>query len=156
MANGAYADPVTTDEPFQESIGFLLSQVGVLATRAWLDVLAARGLTPHHHAILLTLDAAGAQGVTDLAGAALIDPRNIGPVLAPLEHRGHIVRGDDPADRRRRVITLTATGRAVAKELRAATDRIEDDLLAPLGPDQRAVLRDQLRVLWRHAKGVRD
>ncbi|MFT4217011.1 MAG: MarR family transcriptional regulator [Micropruina sp.] len=137
---------------FESSVGFLLSQLGVLATRSWVGVLAERDLTPHHHRILLTLHTAGPLGATALADIVLIDPRNMGPVVAPLERRGLIQRGDDPADRRRRVISLTPAGTEAAAELAAATSRIEDELLAPLTPDERDALRSHLRLLWQKAK----
>mgnify|MGYP000439210263 CR=1 FL=1 len=140
------------DAPFQSSAGFLLSQLGVLATRSWIDVLASRDLTAHHHAILLTLHAGGPLGATALADATLVDPRNLGPVLAPLEQRGLVERRADPDDRRRRLIALTADGVDTATELAAATGTIEDDLLAPLTPRERQALRGHLFALWRHAK----
>lgn len=143
---------MATDASFESSVGFLLSQLGVLATRSWIDVLAEHDLTPHHHAILLTLHTTGPLAVTALADAALVDPRNIGPVLEPLHRRGLIERGDDPADRRRRIIALSLAGTKAAAELAAATAAIEDNLLQPLAPRERDTLREHLRTLWRHAK----
>jgi hypothetical protein len=43
------------DASFESSVGFLRSQLGVLATRSWADVLAERDPTPHHLAIALTI-----------------------------------------------------------------------------------------------------
>ncbi len=140
------------DASFESSVGFLLSQLGVIATRSWTEVLVERGLTPHHHAILLTLHATGPLGVTALADIVLVDPRNMGPVVAPLEQRALIERADDPADRRRRVLSLSSEGVKAAAELATATGRIEDELLAPLGSSERDELRSYLRTLWLHAK----
>lgn len=143
-----------TAASFESSIGFLLSQLGVLATRAWTEVLAERGLTPHHHAVLLTLQSTGPLGVTALARIVLIDPRNMGPVIAPLELRGLLVRDAVVRDRRRRVIALSPAGARAAAELAAATGRIEDELLSPLPDAERAALRSHLHTLWLHAKGA--
>lgn len=142
---------MTTSASFESSIGFLLSQLGTLATRAWTDVLSERDLTPHHHAVLLTLHASGPLGVTALAAVVLVDPRNMGPVLAPLERRGLLLRRGDPDDRRRRHLVLSAKGRRTAAELAAATARIEDELLAALAPGEREALRCILRTLWQRA-----
>ncbi len=117
-----------------------------------MDVLAERDFTPHHHAILLTLHATGSLTVTALADATLVDPRNMGPVLAPLEHRGLVQRGDDPADRRRRIVSLSPAGAKAAAELASATGAIEDVLLSALTPAERDTLGAHLLVLWRHAK----
>jgi hypothetical protein len=40
------------DASFESSVGFLRSQLGVLATRSWAD---ERDPTPHHLAIALTI-----------------------------------------------------------------------------------------------------
>jgi DNA-binding MarR family transcriptional regulator len=140
------------DAAFESSVGFLLSQLGVIATRSWIAVLNQHDLTPHHHAILLTLHAAGPLSVTALADAALVDPRNFGPVLAPLEQRDLIERRDDPSDRRRRLIALSPAGTRAAVELASATGKIEDELLVALSPNQRDALRRYLLALWHHAR----
>ncbi|OYO16670.1 hypothetical protein CGZ93_18090 [Enemella dayhoffiae] len=145
---------MTSDAPFESSVGFLLSQLGVLAARSWMAVLAEHDLTPHHHAVLLTLHATGPLGVTALAQVVLVDPRNMGPIMAALEERGLIQRGDDPGDRRRRVIALTTAGTKAATKLAAATSALEDDLLAPLNFGERNAIRKHLRVLWQHARSA--
>jgi DNA-binding MarR family transcriptional regulator len=135
---------------FFGSTGFLLSQLGVMATRTWSALLVERDLTPHHHAVLLTLQELGPLSLTGLARAVLVDPRNMGAVLDPLEQRGLLSRGSDPADRRRRTIDLTPQGAAMANELAAATAAIEDELLRPLPPAHREQFQGHLQALWKH------
>ncbi len=154
MTLWGYDADMTATASFQSSTGFLLSQLGVLATRSWTALLVERDLTSHQHAILLTLREQAPVTLTALAVATLVDARNLGPVLEPLERRGLIARADDPADRRRRLIALTATGEQVAAELAAAALAIEDDLLRPLRADDREVLRQHLLTLWRNAKAL--
>ena len=135
---------------FRTSTGFLLSQLGARATRSWMSVLAERNLGPHHHAILLVLRAAGPLTLSELSKAVLVDPRNMGPVLDPLESRGLLVRGPDDRDRRRRLLSLTGPGHDVADELATATARLEEDFLEPLDESGRNALHAQLRTLWAH------
>lgn len=133
---------------FETSTGFLLSRLGVVATRSWTALLAQHDLTPHHHAVLLMLRQSGPLGLTDLAHAALVDPRNMGTVLDPLERRGLIARADHPTDRRRRTIGLTPQGKRAADNLATAADAIEEDLLTPLTTTEREILRRLLVRLW--------
>lgn len=135
---------------FETSIGFLLSRLGVAATRSWTAVLTERELSPHQHAVLLGLRRFGPVGLTELAGIVLVDARNLGPVLEPLEQRGFLVRLDHPTDRRRRTVNLTSAGEDAAAELAAATDAIEDELLEPLGVKDRDSLRGLLLAVWTH------
>jgi MarR family transcriptional regulator, lower aerobic nicotinate degradation pathway regulator len=53
----------------------------------------------------------------------------------------------DPSDRRRRVLQLTARGRAVAGNLASVSAEIETDLLRPLAPAEQASLRRMLLAL---------
>lgn len=135
---------------FESSIGFLLSQLGVRATRSWTAVLAERNLSPHQHAVLLALYQFGPLGLTELATLALVDPRNMGPVLGPLEAHSLIDRNPHPTDRRRTSIELTSAGRKVAAELAIATKTIENELLAPLDARQRKDLQNHLLLLWQN------
>lgn len=137
---------------FGRSTGFLLSQLGTLSRRAWLDVLGERDLTPHQHAVLLSLHEEGRLTLVELAQRTLVDPRNMGPVLTPLEERGLLTRERDPQDARRRPLTLSASGRGLAAELAAATAQIEDALLQPLDEEERAALQRSLQRLWEDAK----
>lgn len=152
MIKSHYHGIVTSEVSFQSSSGFLLSQLGVLASRSWFELLAQRRLTPHHHSVLLTLHATGPLALTALAHATLVDARNMGAVLEPLEQRNLLQRKDDPSDRRRRLVTLTPAGTSIAAELAGAAGAIEDELLAPLDASQREILRQHLLTLWMHAK----
>ncbi len=69
------------------------------------------------------------------------------PIVDGLVGKGLVDRGMDPADRRRRVLTLTDTGSAAATALAAAAAGIEDDFLAGLSQPDRRDLGRILRAL---------
>jgi DNA-binding MarR family transcriptional regulator len=149
MMDCNYTDPMAITPDFETSTGFLLSQLGVAATRSWSRMLSDFDLTPHHHAVLLALDQMGEVALGELARVISVDARNMGPVLDPLERQELIARQYDPVDRRRRAVSLTGAGRARARQLAAAAANIEEDFLRALDPTQRANLRQLLEQLWR-------
>src|SRR5262249_54508570 len=65
----------------------------------------------------------------------------------------HLVRrATDQTDRRRNIITITATGRAHLARLNTLLADVQDELLAPLSPGERQALAGALtRVLDHHA-----
>ncbi|MGI8577958.1 MAG: MarR family winged helix-turn-helix transcriptional regulator [Nocardioidaceae bacterium] len=92
-------------------------------------MLVQHDLTPHHYAVLLTLDSVGATSQQQLSRLVGVDPRNAVPLLDSLEARRLIERTPDPVDRRRHSVSLTATGRATLKELRNTADEVEHNML---------------------------
>ncbi|MGD0197809.1 MAG: MarR family winged helix-turn-helix transcriptional regulator [Solirubrobacteraceae bacterium] len=73
-----------------------------------------------------------------------IDANNMVLLLNELEEAGHVERRRDPADRRRHIVELTAAGHGALAQAEDALEAIEDDVLAALGPEDRATLRDLL------------
>jgi len=61
-------------------------------------------------------------------------------LLNELEERELIVRRRDPADRRRHIVELSATGAGELCQAQARLSRVEDDLLAVLSAAERATL----------------
>lgn len=76
-----------------------------------------------------------------LARALHLTPQAMTTLLKPLDARGLIARRPDEANRRRVLLRLTDAAHALIAEVRAATPPIEEDVLAPLSPAERATLR---------------
>ena len=55
----------------------------------------------------------GPMSAGELAGAERVQPQSLTRTLAALEERGEIARHLDPADRRRSLLSITESGRAV-------------------------------------------
>jgi DNA-binding MarR family transcriptional regulator len=83
-----------------------------------------------------------------------VDPRNCVPIIDSLAERGLVAREIDPADLRRRVLGLTGPGQRLAVELTAIGDQSEADVLHPLDPAERALLRRMLLAMASHATGT--
>jgi DNA-binding MarR family transcriptional regulator len=140
---------VITDKPARLTglTSYLLSQVARLAKRDVDDRLATVGLRLRHMAILAALDEAPSSQL-DLGRRLAMDPSDVTATVDDLESGGLATRSTDPADRRRKVVTLTRVGRRrLAWCDRAARD-VSDALLAPVPERRRAQLhRDLFRIL---------
>jgi len=80
----------------------------------------------------------------ELAERASIDPATAGAVISRLGRLGLIRRSRSPRSSRGFVIDATAPGCAIIEEHIAVLDKIQNEVLAPLGPDERLML---LRLL---------
>ena len=137
---------------FQRGNWYLLYKAGALARHRWSAMLAELNVSPGQYGALMTLGEAGRVGQHRLAELIGVDPRNAVPIIDALADQGLVSREVDPSDRRRRVLQLTAAGRAVAGNLASVAAEIETDLLRPLAPDEQASLRRMLLALLKAAK----
>ncbi|MEN0103476.1 MAG: MarR family transcriptional regulator [Curtobacterium sp.] len=129
------------DAPAEWPLGRLLAAAARSVERDWDERLRAIGLP---HAALIALDIVirtGPTGADTLARTARVQPQTMSRTLERLERDGMIERGPHPADRRRRVVTVTEHGRTMWDTAR----HIEREVL-PDDLDLRAAL---VRILHR-------
>ena len=81
---------------------------------------------------------------TDLAGEMQVSKQAVNDLLGDLERRGYIRRDVDPADRRGRLIRLTAKGTKLEDTVRLAARDAERQLERELGPDRFRSFREAL------------
>jgi DNA-binding MarR family transcriptional regulator len=93
-----------------------------------------------------------AQLTTDLA----MERSSMSTLLATLERAGLIVGQEDPEDRRRRLLALTAAGRRLERPVAETVEQWEEDFLASLSPTARRQLRSHLEELLVTAGRLRD
>lgn len=133
----------------------LLTQVALVANRLVNDGLAAIGARRYHYALLSTLAEFGPSSQASLGRRTGIDRSDIVSTMAELEGAGYVTRLNDPADRRRNLVTITNKGRKRLGELDRELDAIQDALLAPLTISQRERLILLLQKLYaRHSEPV--
>ena len=137
---------------FQRGNWYLLYKAGTLARQRWNAMLARVNLSPTQYGALMALDEAGRLGQHRLAELIGVDPRNAVPVVEALAEQGLVSREIDPADRRRRLLALTDSGRAAAGNLASVAAEVETELLGPLDPAEQASLRRMLLALLDAAK----
>jgi DNA-binding MarR family transcriptional regulator len=106
----------------EEIVEQLLDVVVGLKRRVRADY-AGQALRYPQQSVLKRLEHAGSATTADLARAELITPQAMGTLVAALEEAGYIARRDDARDARRRLVTLTRSGRKMLAANRAARHR---------------------------------
>lgn len=139
-----------TDGPETWPTGRLLVAAGRRVMTAWDEAMTPLGLT-HATLPVLVLLARSPHSQRDLAHAVDVREQTMSRTVAGLEHAGHVRRRPDPADGRRLVVELTASGR----ELVAGAGGITTGSFVepPLTPAQHAALREALVTLLRQGPG---
>ena len=83
-----------------------------------------------------------------------MDRSDVVAAINELAGQDLVERTPDPADRRRNMVSLTPKGVHQLQRLDQALDKAQDDLLAPLGPEDRQTLTRLLaRLLAHHQRG---
>jgi MarR family transcriptional regulator, lower aerobic nicotinate degradation pathway regulator len=137
---------VITDKPERLTglTSYLLSQVAKIAKRDVDDLLAAEGLRLRHMAVLAAVDE-GPSSQLDLGRRLALDPSDVTATVDDLEQAGLATRSMDPADRRRKVVTLTRAGRTRLDWAERRSREACDALLAVVPERRRAQLHQDLR-----------
>jgi DNA-binding MarR family transcriptional regulator len=123
--------------------GFLISRMGLVAQKRFAERLESLKLTPRMWGALNVLAAEGAITQHALGKCVGIDPSSMVSTLDELEAQGLVERRRHPSDRRAHALHLTAEGRQSLGRGRELAERAQEELLAPLDPDE----RDQLHGL---------
>ncbi|MEU3271987.1 MarR family winged helix-turn-helix transcriptional regulator [Saccharomonospora sp. NPDC006951] len=132
---------------------WLLTQSSLPAHRLVADRLAAVGARGYHYRLLATLTEFGPESQANLGRRTGIHLSDIVAAVNELAEAGFVDRSPDPADRRRNVITVTATGRTRLDELETVLGQVQEELLAPLNDQEREQLVSLLaKVLDHHGR----
>jgi DNA-binding MarR family transcriptional regulator len=142
--------PLALHEALTQHTGFLISRMGLTAQRAFAERIAEVGLTPRAWGALNVLDQEGAVTQQWLGTCIGMDPSSMVATIDDLEAQGLVERRRKPQDRRAHALHVTAKGRRALAQGRKIARRAQEDLLAPLNPEERRQLHD---LLLRVAQG---
>jgi DNA-binding MarR family transcriptional regulator len=112
------------------------------------DALRPLGLTNGQFSLMMSLNRPKPPEMAEVASLLAMDRTTVTAALKPLQGRGLVKIATDPADRRRRLMTLTPTGRRLlvrAVPVWRKTHAAVQSLLSDGGPDR---LRNDLRALY--------
>jgi DNA-binding MarR family transcriptional regulator len=133
-----------------KSTAFLLKRLGWACKDRGYAAFEVIGSSPLHYGVLAVLDEGARETQATIADALGFDRSALVGLLDDLEEHGLVVRRRDPADRRRHLVNLTPAGEKELAKHRAIAGRIDDEVLAPLAPQERAELHRLLAKLAAH------
>jgi DNA-binding MarR family transcriptional regulator len=151
-----FSGPPSLHPSLVRHTGFLISRLGVIATRRFAALLEKLQLTPRMWGALNVLDAEGPITQHALGRAIGMDPSTMVATLDELEARGLVERRPHPSDRRAHALHMTDEGRRTLRRGRELAKQAHNELLAPLNPDERQQLHDMLLRLVQSAGGPDD
>ncbi|MER6987908.1 MarR family winged helix-turn-helix transcriptional regulator [Saccharopolyspora hirsuta] len=117
-------------------LGPLARRLNQLHTRLWYEQVD-RDLTGPQFTVLSLLEIHGDLDQGTLGSLAHLDKSTAAPLLDRLRRRGLVELTKDDADKRRKLVRLTADGRAVAQRLGPSVISVSNQMLAVLNPEER-------------------
>ncbi|MFG3662546.1 MarR family winged helix-turn-helix transcriptional regulator [Streptomyces sp. NPDC047706] len=135
--------------------GHLLRSCQQIHVAIWSEVFPG-GLTSPQFAILHALAQQGPLTQTALRSKVRLDRSTTADVVRRLVARRLVSQVKDPEDARRRVVRLTAAGRALYLESTTRAVKVNEAMLAGLDEEQRTQLLTLLGCLLERHKGLLD
>lgn len=127
-----------------------LTQTAAHAHRLVAHAFSSVGAHGYHYRLLATLKDFGPASQATLGRRSGIHVSDMVATINELADRHLVERAPDPSDRRRNIISLTAAGDRRLRQLEKELAECQDQLLAPLSPEERALLTELLSRLLDH------
>jgi len=148
LASVSPADDATAPALLSEKPSWLISQISTHAHRLLTERLATVGMRGYHFRLLAALEEFGPASQASLGRRTDMDRSDVAAAITELTDQKLAERVTDQADRRRNIISITASGRARLRRLDNLLIGVQDELLTPLSPGERRALVGMLsRVL---------
>jgi DNA-binding MarR family transcriptional regulator len=113
-------------------------------------------LTRQEWRVLAAVAANRRMAAKEIAEYSTLDKMSVSRAVAALEAKALLSREEDPADRRNKLLALTAAGRALYQKIVPLVRAREDYLLDALSPDERETLDGILDKLGARARSLRQ
>lgn len=148
---GEHNEELRVEAPVVErpprSVGFLISQLGFLSSKRFMEALAPAGIDPREFLLMRFVAASEGRSQQALAERLAIPPSRMVALVDRLEEAGLLERRPDPEDRRVRGLYLTRKGRAVLERAGKIAIDYETQLCAGINREERELLIDLLQKL---------
>jgi DNA-binding MarR family transcriptional regulator len=129
------------------TLAFLLSQVGIHASKRFAERIATIGLAPPLFRVLNLVDAGEGESQQAIGAAAEIPASRMVALVDELEQRRLVERRPNPADRRVRALYLTRKGRQTLERGRKLAKEHEDELTRGMSAADRKLLVELLQKI---------
>jgi DNA-binding MarR family transcriptional regulator len=130
--------PERARAPLSSDLCWLLSRASHGLTTEFTAALEELGISPRAHSVLFTA-MTGEFTQTEIARMVGLDKTTMVVTVDELEAAGLAERRPSTTDRRARVIVVTDAGERLVRQADEVLDRVRDDVLSVLEPDERAV-----------------
>jgi DNA-binding MarR family transcriptional regulator len=152
------ADTSNADRPirsFRKGLRELEREVALALS----DQTECCGVTPAQCHLLLAVEEAGETSSGELAAELELDASTLSRAVDGLVKADLLVRAEDPGNRRRQIVSLSAEGKAKVKSINALCDRYYEGLLGSLPAKESKAIVSALPAFvkalreWRRSKG---
>ncbi|WP_040789681.1 MarR family winged helix-turn-helix transcriptional regulator [Nocardia paucivorans] len=139
---------MSTPDPADDTVRKLLLLMPRLIGRAKRtpppEQLRSLDLAPRHLSLLSLLLLDGPQTVSRLAEELEVAPTTVSLLVSDLSRKGVLIRHEDEADRRRRIVDIAPESRPAISQWLSPNARAWRHALTPLTPAQRRMVVDTL------------
>ncbi|OLP01049.1 MarR family transcriptional regulator [Mycolicibacterium porcinum] len=118
-------------------VGPLIRRLGQAHTQLWHERIGPE-ITGPQFTVLALLTQHGPLDQGTLGAYAHLDKSTAAPLIERLRQRGLVALEQDPADRRRKMISVTPEGRSLAGNVANDVTQVGEQLLDRLTPTERA------------------
>ena len=146
MADEMKIEPPVADQA-PRSVGFLISQLGFLSSKRFMEALKPVGIDPREFMLLRFVAASEGRSQQALAERLAIPPSRMVALVDHLEEAGFVERRPDPEDRRVRGLHLTRKGRGALERAGKVAIDYETRLCVGINREERELLIDLLQKL---------
>lgn len=136
--------PHPADEAVRELLLVMPRLVGRVKRIPVPEQLRSLELAPRHLSLLSMLLLDGPQTVSELAASLGVAPTTVSLIVGDLSRKGVLVRREDDADRRRRIIDIGPGSRSAITKWLSPGAEAWRRALAPLTPEQRRTVVDTM------------
>ena len=130
---------ITMDDVYTRP-GYLFRRMQQIAVSIFIEECREFDLTPVQYAAMIAIQTHPGIDATRLSLVIAFDRSTLGSVIERLEAKGYIERRPGTADRRVKLLHLTAIGSALLFKVRDAVEQAQERMLAPLKANERRTL----------------
>ena len=127
--------------------GFLIRRLHQIHLALFAEECGAFGVTPVQYSIMTAIAGRPALDQGRLAEEIGVDRATLADVLARLEARGLVSRRRPGADKRMKLVSVTAAGRTLLARMDPHARRAHERTIASLPPETRAKFIESLTIL---------
>jgi len=139
-------EPAQAPAPLASDLCWLLSRASHCLTTEFTAALEEVGISPRDHAVLVTA-MTGQLTQSEIARIVGLDKTTMVVTVDELEMAGLAERMRSGTDRRARVIEVTDEGERMVRAADKVLERVRNDVLSVLGPEERQVFLNALGTL---------